>query len=213
MMKHCFNLLLFIVFSFKICYSQELKKMQLTQKERKGKIVEKYMYSGAEESIVLLLCRNGVYSYNAFTNVIGKQFSEGTWRRTGNILELNSTYGANRLPVNMSYIQKIDSPSKMGVQNVLNSEGGVIENAIIAINNDSIKCSTIMDTCTGNFKKIERIRVFLSDECYSKWIEIDREDFKALNIVIPSTVDLDKYLAFNKRKYVLSKVGLTQINN
>ena len=204
-------LFLFIAINLKNGYSQELKSVQLTQRERRDKIVGKYTYSGAEESEVLLLYKNGFYTYNAYRNSIGKQFSEGTWRRKSKVLELNSTYGANRLPVKINYIQKLNKPSRIGIHDVLNSKGEVIENAIISINNDSITCSTMMDTCIGNYKNIERVKVFPGcGECFSGWIEIKCSDFKALDIIILSSVDFDKYVAFNGKKFNLSRQGLKE---
>ena len=188
--------------------------MQLTKKEKDQKIVNKYGFSTAEESIILLLYNNGTYSYNTLTNIIGKQFSKGTWKRKGNLLELNSTYGANRLPLNIRNVQEIEKPSRIGIQKVLNLKGQLIENAIIAINNDSIKCSTIMDTCIGSLQKIEKIKVVLSEgKCYSKWIKISSINPKVFDIIIPLMIDFDKYLAFNNRKYIFSKEGLKQVNN
>ena len=213
MMKKYLNLIFVVVFfSLKICNSQELEKAQLSQKERQESVIEKYIFSGSEESIILLLYQNGAYSYNSFTNIIGERFSEGYWIRTGKILELNSSYGANRLPIYITYTKVLDKPNKIGIQGVININGDVLENAIIAVNNDSTKCSTIMDTCLGSFHKIERVRVFLSKgDCFSNWIEVNQMSLGSLSIVVQSAIDFDKYLVFNNRKYCLSGKGLNQI--
>jgi hypothetical protein len=193
-------------------YSQELIKTRLSSKEKAEKIIEKYVFSGSEETMALFLYKNGTYTYKSMASIFGSEFSKGSWVKTGNKLELNSEFGANKLPLSISYFKKMDTPPKIAISNILNLKGQVIENAIVAVNNDSTKCSTLLDTCIGSFNKIEKIRVYIGDECYSKWVTINCFDYKAIKITIQSAINFNQYKAFNHRKYLISKRGIMQID-
>ena len=141
-------------------------------------------------------------------------FSTGHWKISKDILTLNSDIQSNDLPIKLIYRSKEGSESDIKkIALIKDLKGSIIDYAFVYINNDTISCMDGDLICTGQYEKIDSIRVgFENHGISSKWIPVKTFD-GVLQIIIQTNRDLRNYIVLNNEKYKCSVNGLVKLKD
>jgi hypothetical protein len=202
-----------LVFAINSTYSQYLKKVNLSNEEKKEGAVEKYEYSsvGSYGYVGLLLYKNGTYIYKSFS-FAQNLYSDGKWHRVKSVIFLNSKIEKDNIPVKLIYCNSDTLKDKeTKIKMVANLRGETFPDAFVNINNDSINCVPSMDTCFGSFNTIDRIKIVFENGYSSKWIKVVEKEYKRLQPIVQVDFNLSSYVTFKKKKYTFDKTTLKLI--
>jgi hypothetical protein len=209
---HLFLLPLFFLIPV-VTFSQDFLSVRLSQSDRKQGILSKYQRSAMESSFELILYKNGTFAYHSFENIVGEKISEGQWQKLSNLLVLNSTVGEKTLPLKIDYSNdSINIPKNKVHPAIYNAKGEPVEDALVAINNDSCLCTPLMDLCFYPFDKIDSIRLIIGNtRCSSAWVNIMGKNYKQLKITVLSDINFSRYVGFTDSKFEINKTGLNKL--
>ena len=207
-------LLINLFFIGTLGYGQDLKLIPLTTQEVKEKVQYHYQYEyqdGHVGTIDLLLLKNGTFKYFLASNVY-YTFSTGRWKRSKDIITLNSDIQKNELPIKIIYRSKDSSDFDIKkISFIKDLKGNVISYAFVYINNDSTSCMDGDILCIGSYKSIDSIRVgFENYGISSKWIQVNPFD-GIIQIIIQTHRNLRNYIVFNNVKYRIYKSNLKKL--
>ena len=199
-------IIIFIIFSFN-CFSQEFSLCKVAKNNSVFRIYE-YDAIGHYLKINLTLYKNGHFKYelSAFNRNL---FSEGKWGISKDTLTLNSNLKNGHIPIELKYIN--DSPKlingfKIGV--VQNKKGVDMEDGLVAVNNDTIKCTPSYGLCDYEFKSIDSIRVYFENGLTASWIKVNKQPYTQIIPVILVDFKLDSYEVLDNVKYLVKRKSI-----
>jgi hypothetical protein len=192
--------------------AQDLTKQTLSQKEIEQKMTAWYAYEGGSHytRIDLKLFKNGTFKYSL--NKVS-QFSEGTWKKKNGFLILNSSLSDNNVPIKLTYSNDTaDMIRNFKVGAVRNLNGQVMKDGLININDDNTKCDPGLGICTGEYASIDSIKIYFENGMKSKWIRVEKKEFKKLIPVAEVPYVLSNYVTFTNFRYKILGNKLKQID-
>lgn len=194
--------------------SQHLVNISLSDHEKKKGILAIYSYHNREDGgITLVLYKGNRYHYSMATTGYDA-FSKGKWYRRGNKLTLISDFDFTNIPVQIKYIDEIDSKTnyrRTQFQVPVNMKSEPLSNSEIFINNDTTFCFPFFDTCVGIYKRIDSIKVDFGDNYKSKWIKLNANTEKKVMLVAQVDFLFSSYLVFRNQRYKIVKGILMEI--
>lgn len=183
-------------------HSQNLKRVKLSENEKKEGVVKKYSHAGKYDgSINLLLYSNKKYYYT-INSTNYHAFSQGQWSIKNTDVCLSSDITDTAVPVVIKYLTNGDSINiKSPFFIPVNFKGDKFSDARIYINNDTTYCFPFFDTCIGNYTMIDKIKIDFGDGFKSKWIKLNFIESKKIQFIAQTEFILSAYLSFKKRRY------------
>lgn len=185
---------------FSSAYAQNLKRTKVSDNEKNEGVIEKYISVGKYEgSETLLLYRNKKYYY-AIESTNYRAYSKGKWSSKNTDVYLASDIVDTAVPVAIKHLASSDtlrirSPFFIPV----NLRGDKFPDARIFINNDTTYCFPFFDTCVGNYSLINKIKIDFGDGFKSKWIKLNVEESKKVQVIAQTEFILSSYLSFKRR--------------
>lgn len=193
--------------------AQELKKHKLDREDVKKGVWAYYEYREKDSYgyVGLQLFKNGAYQYKVETAGYSS-FSKGKWIMKNKVLLLTSDIKKNDLPVKLNYL--IDSPvnASFKISIVKNLKDELLTDAFVYINNDSLQCLPLTETCLGTYDKIDRIKVVFENGMRSKWIKVEHKVYKQLQPVLQLDFNISSYEAIDSEKYKVLKSSIRLLN-
>lgn len=187
-----------------ICYSQGLKKANLTKQDVDDGVVLKYQYIGdVEGGVALRLFKNQQYRYDLITSGY-EVFSSGIWTFNDSEFILNSFLQKEDVPIKINYLDSISSPErihKIGMQIPVNLKGERLSDSRIFLNDDSAYAFPYFDTIVGTHARIDRIKVAFGNGFESKWIPLTLMPGKQLLVIAQIDFPLTSYLVFQNKRF------------
>ena len=167
-----------------------------------------YNATGHYLKINLTLYKNGHFKYelSAFNRNL---FSEGKWGISKDTLTLNSDLKNGHIPIELKYINdstKLINGFKIGV--VQNKKGVDMDDALVAVNNDTIKCTPSYRLCDYEFKSIDSIRVYFENGLTASWIKVNKQPYTQITPVVLVDFTLDSYEILDNVKYLVKRKSI-----
>jgi hypothetical protein len=192
------------IFSFCTTNGQNLKKIPLTNAEKKKRVLSKYTFDGRGEyvQIVLLLYGDGIFQYS-MSSFNREALSSGKWKFEKGMLILNSDIKRDNLPVKISY--SLDTTSRINgckFNSIKNLSGEEVSDAFVLINNDTTRCLPSYSSCYGNYFRIDSIKVLLESGISSGWFKLKSiTNLEQVDINIEMNILPSMYYVIDNRKY------------
>lgn len=216
-MKRGHVAIVFLLF-FSTLKAQTLKKQILKQIDISSGVHAIYQFNAFENYFRIVLYRNHTFSYEE-TSTNYFSFSNGHWKKSKNVLNLNSDIDSNNVPIKIYYFNTdtvrdylpnadrtlYNSYYKTAFQIPVDYNKIDFPDAKIFINSDSSFCLPFFDTCIGNVSRYEKIRVDLGNGFKSQWKLLKKGDYKRILIVVQTDQKLSNYYSFVNQKCILRK--------
>lgn len=189
-------------------HSQNLKRVKVSDSEKREGIVKKYSHVGKYEgSINLLLYSNKKYYYT-INSTNYHAFSQGQWNIKNTDIYLSSDITDTAVPVVIKYLTEDTINIKSPFFIPVNLKGDKFPDARIYVNNDTTYCFPFFDTCIGNYTMIDKVKIDFGDGFKSKWIKLNFEESKKIQFIAQTKFVLSSYLSFKKRRYKIVRSEL-----
>lgn len=202
-MKTLNMIVLFLYVGLNTSQGQELKKQKISNEDLRKGILAYYEYKAQDSYgyVGLTLFKSGKYYYKMETFGRGS-FSEGKWRGNGREIILTSDLKKNNLPVKLTYLNDTsNSKSSFSISVVKNWKGELITDAFVYVNNDTLQCLPLTETCLGSFGKINRLKVVFENGLSSKWVKVEDKEYKQLQLILQLDFQVSTYETFENDKY------------
>lgn len=203
--------------------AQTLKDKHLSASEIRKGIKHAYFNHSFENYHDLILYKNYRFAYKCqSTNYTSSAY--GRWRKRGDFLYLNSDIDSNNVPVKIYYFDtdtiktfwlrdtsiKVYS-TKMQVP--VNLKQTFLSDSRIFINDDDAYCFPYFDTCFGNIKSIDRIKVEFGSGFRTRWINVEKRDVRRMLIIAQVNVSFDEYRCFKNHRFKIAATTIKSLNN
>ncbi|UPK72340.1 hypothetical protein [Chitinophaga filiformis] len=202
-MKAFFVVVIVILFSSQL-KGQTLTKKKLTKHDIRTGVLMKF-YSSANDSygtVELLLMKDRTFLYN-LNAIANNGVSQGKWEIANGVLMLQSSLQIDNVPIEISSDSNRRFVYKSNIAIVENTKHELLTDAVVLINEDSIKCLPMIGSCNGSFDRITRVKVVFENGMSSKWITIEGNKNKVA-ITVLTDVPISRYIVMNKQRFILS---------
>ncbi|RYZ26408.1 MAG: hypothetical protein EOO10_15640 [Chitinophagaceae bacterium] len=184
---------LVICFQLKIS-AQDFLPVALTAKDKKNNaLLARYQtsidkYAGGE----LLLYKTGKFVYNTYS-CLANGVSAGQWKAVGNIIELQSDWQQNNLPIKISYIDKATAGEEAKQFAIIRDLAGrEYTQAAIHINQDSVSCYYGDKECFGSYTSVDSVKVQFDNNLVSRWLKVDTSE-GVVQLTVLTNLDVNQY--------------------
>ncbi len=182
-------------------YCQTMIKISPTTEEKKRGVFLKFrdIDNDSYGFIELILKKNNTYRYVRGTDVTNR-ISEGKWKKSKDIIILESTFLQDNLPISVSCdgSGKFAEGSKIAV--VENAKHELLTDIFVLVNNDAIRCLPLTGQCTGEFDRIERVKILCENGMASKWINVVGGERK-VKITLLTDINISRYIIMDKVRF------------
>ena len=210
-------LLIVLCCSFGHVKSQTLVKTNINKPDSALGIFVEYALHSDFSYIKLDLYKNNVFHYEDGIHAGDFYFfSNGTWKQKGDTIILNSYLDSENLSITLKYFDSIADKSPRNYNKKIlipmDYNNNLLYDGVIHINNDDMVCHPSLDTCFGGpVEKVDMIKVSFDNGVKSKWVQLNHNDFKQLQIYVDMPADHDHYEPFYNKKYFFVNEGLRAV--